>query len=54
MSHNLTSEEIASLRAATTEEEWNKVCNEIKAARDEEYPPDWQVVIMGQQVKNWS
>ncbi len=42
----LTSKEIASLAAATTEDEWNKICDEIKAARDGKYPTDWYDVAI--------
>ena len=47
---NLTQEEINKLKeAAGNDQEWNKVCDEIKAARGGQYPPDWWkvVVIMG-------
>jgi len=41
MQKNLTQEEMASLESCQSEEEWNALCNDIKNARDGQYPPDW-------------
>jgi hypothetical protein len=38
---NLTEAEITKLQNTKSEHEWNAVCDEIKAARNGEYPPDW-------------
>ncbi len=44
----LTTEETAQLNAASTEDEWNDVCDAVKKARDGDYPPDWYAkVIVG-------
>ncbi len=46
---NITEKEIQSLREAATEDAWNKVCDDIKKVRDQQYPPDWysKVVLSG-------
>ncbi len=43
---NLTNEEIIRLEATKNEQEWNDVCDEIKTARNDQYPPDWWPRIM--------
>lgn len=42
----ITTEEIAKLEASKSEREWNKTCDEIKAARGGQYPPDWWPKVM--------
>lgn len=43
----LTDVEIQKLAAAKDNEAvWNAVCDEIKAARGGQYPPDWYVVVI--------
>lgn len=44
--HNITDQEIANLNATRSSIEWNSVCDQIKAARGGEYPPDWWNRIM--------
>lgn len=41
---NLTKQELAQLKAATSSEEWNSICD-----RGGEYPPDWysKVILSG-------
>jgi hypothetical protein len=41
---NLTSAE--RFNTATTEDEWNAACDDIKAARGGQYPPDWYSVVI--------
>lgn len=38
---NLTDEEYEKLTTTTSEEEWTATCDEVKAARNGQYPPDW-------------
>ncbi len=38
---NITDEEIASLKAVTSSDEWNDACTVIKATRDGAFPSDW-------------
>ena len=47
--NNLTDTEIQKLKNTTSEAEWNAVCDEIKAARNGEYPQDWyrRIVMSG-------
>jgi hypothetical protein len=46
---NLTTEEYEDLEQATTEVRWSEVCDRIKAARENRYPPDWyqRVIVTG-------
>ena len=46
---NLTEQELQKLQSATSGEHWNQLCEEVKAARDGEYPPDWyaRVILSG-------
>lgn len=46
---NLTEEELIRLKATKSVQEWNDVCDEIKTARDNQYPPDWwqQIMVSG-------
>jgi len=37
----LTKDELASLEACQTAEDWGKACDAIKGCRDLEYPADW-------------
>ena len=43
---NLTEAEMTKLRNTKSESEWNAVCDEIKAARNGTYPPDWFAKMM--------
>jgi len=38
---NLTQKELEQLENCQSEEEWNSICDEIKATRNGQYPPDW-------------
>jgi hypothetical protein len=38
---SLTDDEMDRLRKATTGREWGDVCDDIKSARDGQYPHDW-------------
>lgn len=44
--HNLTEEEIDALRRAETADEWDRICDEIKIARQGNYPPDWYQTVV--------
>jgi hypothetical protein len=46
---NLTEAEMTKLRNTKSKSEWNNVCDEIKAARNGTYPPDWldKIIITG-------
>lgn len=46
MIEDLTVDELAALEAATTEAEWNAVCDCVKAARGGEYPADWYEKVL--------
>lgn len=37
----ITDEELATLEACQTGEEWNDACDAIKTARNGRYPEDW-------------
>lgn len=37
----ITVNELRALRTSTSETEWNRVCDQIKAAHGGQYPPDW-------------
>lgn len=43
---NLTEAEMDKFRNTKSEREWNAVCDEIKAARNGSYPPDWFAKMM--------
>lgn len=43
---NITNEELSKLRSTRSEQEWNSICDEIKAARNGQYPPDWWAKVM--------
>ncbi len=45
----LTAEELKSLEQAKTADEWNAICDRVKAANDGRYPDDWytRVVMSG-------
>lgn len=43
---NISDEELFSLVSTTDVVEWNAVCDDIKKARDGQYPPDWFPVVM--------
>lgn len=56
---NITQEEINKLKDTKNEQEWNKVCNEIKRARNRQYPEDWwpkvvQSGLMATQQSKWN
>lgn len=40
---NLTAEEIKTLEACRTNQEWRRACEAIKAVRGCEYPTDWGI-----------
>ena len=42
----ITEQELAGLKATKNEQEWNKVCDQIKAARNGKYPSDWYAKVM--------
>lgn len=42
---NLTQEELDKLESCQSDEDWRVACDEIKAARDGLYPPDWWVKV---------
>lgn len=42
---DLTQEELEKLEGCYSREEWTVTCDEIKAARDGAYPPDWWQVV---------
>jgi len=46
MRPKITEEELASLKATRSDNEWNRVCLEIKTARGGVYPSDWWPVVM--------
>jgi hypothetical protein len=37
----ITETELTLLKSAKTDAAWNAACDEIKAARGGQYPPDW-------------
>lgn len=37
----LTDAEFTRLRTTKNEQEWSATCDDIKKARDGQYPPDW-------------
>lgn len=43
---HLSEEEIQSLKATTSEAEWNAACKLIKKARGDKYPNDWFAKII--------
>lgn len=43
---NLTEAELLELVCARTEVEWDAICDRIKAARDDRYPPDWYAQVL--------
>ena len=43
---NLTDAELAKLKASKNETEWNATCDEVKAARGGQYPPDWYQKVL--------
>jgi len=43
---NITNNEIQKLENTKNEVEWNSVCDEIKRARGNKYPPDWWMKVM--------
>lgn len=44
--HNLTDDELNKLSTSNSEQEWNKVCDEVKDARSGGYPPDWYQKVL--------
>lgn len=49
MNTEILETELASLRATRSEQEWNRLCDTIKALRGGQYPDDWwpKVVLSG-------
>lgn len=47
--NQLVADEYTKLKAAKSAEEWDEVCDEIKAARGGQYPSDWyqRVILSG-------
>jgi len=47
--NNLTTREELKLLDTNSESDWNRVCDEIKRARNGQYPPDWyqKVILSG-------
>jgi hypothetical protein len=43
---NLTEAEVAKFRAAKSEAEWNRLCDEVKRSRGGNYPADWYAKII--------
>lgn len=43
---NITDEELARLKACTSEQEWNDTCSVIKKARNGNFPDDWWPKVM--------
>jgi hypothetical protein len=43
---NLTQDEIEALKNSQSVSEWNEVCDQVKAKRNGNYPPDWYEVII--------
>lgn len=54
----LTDKDIEDLKATSCEEQWNAICDRIKAANGNAYPTDWfprvcQSGLMAQTVRSW-
>ncbi len=45
----LTDQELEMLKSAQSPVEWNSLCNQIKRARNGQYPEDWysKVIVSG-------
>lgn len=43
---NLTPQEEARLDASRSMKEWDEACDDIKAARNDQYPEDWWARVM--------
>jgi hypothetical protein len=45
----LQDDELDSMKAASSEQEWNSACDAVKGRRHGEYPPDWyeRVILSG-------
>lgn len=43
---NLTTGELARINACQTAQEWQAICDAVKAARKGAYPPDWFPVVL--------
>lgn len=43
---NITDDELQALRETKNDSDWSQVCEEIKAARNGGYPPDWWPKVM--------
>lgn len=48
---NITEQELKKLEDAQDDMEWNKVVDEIKAARDGTFPPDWYAKVILEDLK---
>lgn len=46
MQNLLTTEEINRLRNCQSETEWNNICDDLKRARNGQYPEDWWAKVM--------
>lgn len=42
----ITDEELRRLESSKNDEEWNSICDDIKASRLGNYPSDWWVKVM--------
>jgi len=43
---NISVDEMAKLRNSKSEKEWDAVCDEVKAARNGQYPNDWYQKVL--------
>jgi hypothetical protein len=43
---NITTSEISALENCKSEKEWDQICDQIKADRSGNYPPDWYDKVM--------
>lgn len=43
---HISEEEIQSLKATTSEAEWNAACKLIKSKRNDKYPKDWFAKVL--------
>jgi hypothetical protein len=48
---NITEQELKKLEDAQDDMEWNKAVDEIKAARDGAFPPDWYAKVILEDLK---
>ena len=55
---NITTEELKTLEACQSNQDWRKACDAIKAVRNQEYPDDWwkrvkQTGLMDRIMQRW-